>query len=446
MRRIQKPQHLTMSSLSNQQTNTQVARHCTNAPSNAYYSSSSPTVGVSACAWVCNAGYYQSGLTCKACIYSGFNSSVHRITTGCLFTCKPFYFADAKLACTQRCNDLLADYRTGASSLLPVRVSGASAAYFARGAYFVRGACGSSETLPNSNLPFLQRGRWAFVVVNPLSLSSSSAFLAGTPYNTASFFCGNALLDRGEGCDDGNSVSGDGCSSTCTVESRSGLWWDCDVIGAPCLPNCGWQTKPTMRAWSSSLQGFVLPACNPSSSCDCTNISNYHVESTVPAAQRADWMRAHFVPCDCGGNAQRTVPYANCTAANRGCRLCPTGQYHDDILSQCVGCGTNCAPGFISELNVNSYVGKRFSQCSSAVSTSAVLRLAVAAAAAATTVGNDSSTNIIITTATTSSLSLQLSIGCVQCSAPGGGISVSQVFCLPWFCLLFGLFIIIIII
>ena len=30
--------------------------------------------------------------------------------------------------------------------------------------------------------------------------------------------CGNGLLQAGEACDDGNTVSGDGCSSTCTVE------------------------------------------------------------------------------------------------------------------------------------------------------------------------------------------------------------------------------------
>lgn len=38
--------------------------------------------------------------------------------------------------------------------------------------------------------------------------------------NACSAFCGNAALDTVlEQCDDGNVVSGDGCSSTCTVES-----------------------------------------------------------------------------------------------------------------------------------------------------------------------------------------------------------------------------------
>jgi cysteine-rich repeat protein len=30
--------------------------------------------------------------------------------------------------------------------------------------------------------------------------------------------CGNGKLEAGEECDDGNTVSGDGCSCTCTIE------------------------------------------------------------------------------------------------------------------------------------------------------------------------------------------------------------------------------------
>jgi len=34
--------------------------------------------------------------------------------------------------------------------------------------------------------------------------------------------CGDGVLDAGEGCDDGNTVDGDGCSSTCVVEATCG--------------------------------------------------------------------------------------------------------------------------------------------------------------------------------------------------------------------------------
>lgn len=36
-------------------------------------------------------------------------------------------------------------------------------------------------------------------------------------------FCGNGLLEVGEGCDDGNAVTGDGCSATCELESAAAL-------------------------------------------------------------------------------------------------------------------------------------------------------------------------------------------------------------------------------
>ena len=31
-------------------------------------------------------------------------------------------------------------------------------------------------------------------------------------------FCGNGVVEAGEGCDDGNTTDGDGCSANCTLE------------------------------------------------------------------------------------------------------------------------------------------------------------------------------------------------------------------------------------
>ena len=48
--------------------------------------------------------------------------------------------------------------------------------------------------------------------------------------------CGNGFLTSNETCDDGNTVGGDGCSADCqTVE----LGWQCRVPGKPCTPRCG---------------------------------------------------------------------------------------------------------------------------------------------------------------------------------------------------------------
>src|ERR1019366_360806 len=49
--------------------------------------------------------------------------------------------------------------------------------------------------------------------------------------------CGDGIIERKEGCDDGNTVSGDGCSRICQVESN----WYCPTPGQPCqnLAKCG---------------------------------------------------------------------------------------------------------------------------------------------------------------------------------------------------------------
>jgi cysteine-rich repeat protein len=47
--------------------------------------------------------------------------------------------------------------------------------------------------------------------------------------------CGNNVLEAGEQCDDGNTMSGDGCSATCTVESG----WSCSGQPSVCAPVCG---------------------------------------------------------------------------------------------------------------------------------------------------------------------------------------------------------------
>ena len=43
--------------------------------------------------------------------------------------------------------------------------------------------------------------------------------------------CGNAIVDDGEVCDDGNARAGDGCSGLCRVEPN----FECDEPGEPCV-------------------------------------------------------------------------------------------------------------------------------------------------------------------------------------------------------------------
>ncbi len=48
--------------------------------------------------------------------------------------------------------------------------------------------------------------------------------------------CGNGILTSDETCDDGNTVSGDGCSADCQTVEKG---WQCRVPGKPCTPSCG---------------------------------------------------------------------------------------------------------------------------------------------------------------------------------------------------------------
>jgi len=52
----------------------------------------------------------------------------------------------------------------------------------------------------------------------------------------SSSICGNAKVEQQEACDDGNTLSGDGCSSTCRLETG----FDCPTPGQPCIKaGCG---------------------------------------------------------------------------------------------------------------------------------------------------------------------------------------------------------------
>jgi fibro-slime domain-containing protein len=54
---------------------------------------------------------------------------------------------------------------------------------------------------------------------------------------TSTIKCGDTIRQAGEGCDDGNTVNGDGCSSACKLEAG----WYCPTPGQPCQKNanCG---------------------------------------------------------------------------------------------------------------------------------------------------------------------------------------------------------------
>ena len=73
-------------------------------------------------------------------------------------------------------------------------------------------------------LAFAPRGAPALVALTvSLLVLAGPACKNGDGENVQLAVCGSAALESGEGCDDGNTTSGDGCSATCTIE----VGWDC---------------------------------------------------------------------------------------------------------------------------------------------------------------------------------------------------------------------------
>jgi cysteine-rich repeat protein len=72
--------------------------------------------------------------------------------------------------------------------------------------------------------------------------------------------CGNSVLDEGEQCDDGNIFGGDGCSTTCQVESG----WECTDDTPPAtIADPGFEAGTPNPAWdevSTNFQGS--PICD----------------------------------------------------------------------------------------------------------------------------------------------------------------------------------------
>ena len=89
-----------------------------------------------------------------------------------------------------------------------------------------------------------------------------------TPVSTAPATCGNGVLNPGEQCDDGNAVSGDGCSATCQIETGwacTGQPSGCSLAACPAnasgAPNCACNSGYTgTLTWNgSSWDGVCTP-------------------------------------------------------------------------------------------------------------------------------------------------------------------------------------------
>ena len=369
---------LPIGTYANMQTDCSRPIPCNNAPQlGAYYTSFSLTPN--ACLFECNLGYQKINQEhCQVCTYTSppYNATLHVPVHGptpCSYDCKPHYYRDGTKACKTKCVQLIdqTDIFQRVRDYTPIT---------APRPHYVIGACGSTDAIPQSPLPFLRKAWWAYHLDNTTAV------------------CGNSLLEKGEFCDDGNTNSTDGCSSLCTVETDR--YWDCDLIGFPCLPDCGWKPYATDQ-WGLSLSGYLLPAC-PLQICTCDFLSYYYVTNILLTGSRSEWMSTNLVSCSCRNNIQRMLPYSECTLTNKGCRQCPVGKYHDDLQTQCVSCGSQCIAGYTR--GTASFVA---SNCLNSFSTSTNIILASSFSNAIITALGD--TTILI------QQQQQKNIGCDQC-------------------------------
>ncbi|MCX6749609.1 MAG: myxococcus cysteine-rich repeat containing protein [Candidatus Pacearchaeota archaeon] len=124
--------------------------------------------------------------------------------------------------------------------------------------------------------------------------SSSGAEKTGTPTDSATIsgttpedggsevipICGNGALESGEQCDDGNTISGDGCSSTCQHEEGSESPYcgdgNCDILEGENVLNC-----PDDCEVPSSCDGVWNPQdIEDGNECDGTPTPNKCTPST----------------------------------------------------------------------------------------------------------------------------------------------------------------------
>ena len=114
--------------------------------------------------------------------------------------------------------------------------------------------------------------------------------------------CGDDTRDSNEGCDDGNTSNGDGCSETCSVEDG----WDCNE--APCVTICGDGIQTGAEACDDAGESATCDV-------DCTlaicgdNVVNMTAgeecddgtdSATGNSNQRADACRMTCIPHSCG--------------------------------------------------------------------------------------------------------------------------------------------------
>lgn len=116
--------------------------------------------------------------------------------------------------------------------------------------------------------------------------------------------CGNGVLGSGEGCDDGNSVNGDGCSSSCVVEAGYTCTNSSPSTASTCTRVC--TATPT---WSSYVTG---PGLQTTEYYYCTTAVSWTNAQTNCAGVGTGWGMATIS----GGTSSMTAAQENAHISN----------------------------------------------------------------------------------------------------------------------------------
>jgi len=158
------------------------------------------------------------------------------------------------------------------------------------------------------------------LVVATLGTASGSAAVTVTASSAATAECGNSILETGEGCDDSNTIDGDGCSSTCVVETSN--------------PVCGNNVIETGEGCDNGTSNTET-ACTPGYNSDCTYCDTSCILQTVAGGYCGDGTVNGSEYCDDGASNTETpctAAYgATCTYCDTGCIIqTVTGEYCGD--------------------------------------------------------------------------------------------------------------------
>lgn len=160
--------------------------------------------------------------------------------------------------------------------------------------------------------------------------------------------CGDGMRDYGEECDDGDTMSGDGCSSTCAVEPAR--WAIAAQVAAGSNHTCALTTSGGVECWGSNDEGQLG---NESTTYQLTPVLVRRLTSGVSAIAAGHrhtcaltngggvkcWGANNYGQLGDGTQDRRTTP-VDVAGLSSGVRAIAAGDYHTCALTN--GGGVKC--------------------------------------------------------------------------------------------------------